>query len=59
MIAAIETVAQAVPVHHYDEEAARAAWSDYQRLCLEENAIREKRLAAHQRFVAAFTAADA
>lgn len=45
-----------IPIHRYDEAEARAAWADYQQACQEENVVRAKRMHAHQRFVAAFTA---
>jgi len=48
-----------IPVHLYDEDAARLAWAEYQDLCRQEKLIRVKREWAHQRFMAAFTAADA
>ena len=47
---------QAIPVHHYDEDTARNAWEDYKHLCAQEAELRAKRIAAHQRFMAAFTA---
>lgn len=48
-----------IPIHRYDEAEARSAWEDYQRLCQQEDELRRKRLHAHQRFVAAFTAGGA
>lgn len=45
-----------IPLIVYDEAIARSAWAEYQSLCEEEKALRERRAAAHQRFLAAFTA---
>lgn len=45
-----------IPVYHISLEVARKAWDEYQSLCMEETAIREKRQAAYAVFYAAFMA---